>query len=1016
MSTPLSTNNEATGSNLHEMSYNGDHVGLSVALSAMGTVLSTHESPPLSSSSPNQGDHEDKEPTSHKSGKQHQHSSKHHPKHHAESSHKSKHHHSHDHDEQEQEREAESPHKSDVHKKQQKQLLRAINKADQLGRTPMHHAAASGSRECLSVLMGNGGDPNAIDSRGFSVLHYAVDGGFEEIVELLIKGGAVIEGTKPNVPSVFHIATSKNYYKCMELLVKNFPDALLNCSSIPSVTPLHVAATNPDSEILQLLLQSGVPVDVVDSPDTLRTSLHYACAAGCAQNALDLLAKGANPSLKDSSSWNSLHHAVIGGLPEVIKAISAVQVDLVEDKDQDGLTPLHVAAGKGNFMCLEALLQAKACPTTKDTSGALPLHKACLSGCIDCISMLLAYGGAQTLETKASNGMTPLHAASASDNYNAVSFLIHKGATVTTVDNTGMTPLHIASAQGNPAVVKVLLVHGASITAVNGDGITPLHAAAGNGNCALITLLCNIGADVNVQDLDGNTALNYAISNGFPSSVKCLLSKHADTRIVNKKGQTALHVSACVGAPTSIGLVIDSLWLQYLEEKSTSQAMISSEEFEKMKLHQPDCESNSPLHSAIEQKNIDAARILILKGCDPLFYKDKNGKTPYDLALELGVLPLQELESLNKQRAVLSKSRERESPEFQAKYKEHSTKAIQLFNHKPSQGVEYMQKAGLIKEEPAEIAAWLLSTSALNKVKIGEYIGGREQFNRDILTAFIKTFDFTGLEFDIALRRLLMSFRLPGESQVIDRIMEQFAHHYFTQNPTGLLASSDAVYVLAFSVIMLNTDAHSPQVKNKMSKAEFLRNNRGINSGMDVPGEYLEKIYDRIVHDEIKMEKGVFANAEKKGWLTKEGGRIKTWKKRWFVLSDNCLYYFKNPGDKEPCGIVPLENVEVIPVGTKKNLFTIQRISSSSANVPLKACKMEAGELVAGHHDVYHLSADSAPVMEDWLIAINASIHHNPFYQLVQQKTQRNTTTPGTNPNVRALTLGRGGAPRKLKS
>ena len=44
-----------------------------------------------------------------------------------------------------------------------------------------------------------------------------------------------------------------------------------------------------------------------------------------------------------------------------------------------------------------------------------------------------------------------------------------------------------------------------------------------------------------------------------------------------------------------------------------------------------------------------------------------------------------------------------------------------------------------------------------------------------------------------------------------------------------------------------------------------------------------------------------------KGWMTKQGGRVKTWKRRWFVLSNNVVYYFKQPEDKEPLGIIPLE-------------------------------------------------------------------------------------------------------------
>lgn len=52
---------------------------------------------------------------------------------------------------------------------------------------------------------------------------------------------------------------------------------------------------------------------------------------------------------------------------------------------------------------------------------------------------------------------------------------------------------------------------------------------------------------------------------------------------------------------------------------------------------------------------------------------------------------------------------------------------------------------------------------------------------------------------------------------------------------------------------MLNTDAHNKMVKNKMSRQDFIRNNRGMNDGQDFPAEYLSALYDRIVSNEIKM-------------------------------------------------------------------------------------------------------------------------------------------------------------------
>lgn len=53
---------------------------------------------------------------------------------------------------------------------------------------------------------------------------------------------------------------------------------------------------------------------------------------------------------------------------------------------------------------------------------------------------------------------------------------------------------------------------------------------------------------------------------------------------------------------------------------------------------------------------------------------------------------------------------------------------------------------------------------------------------------------------------------------------------------------------------MLNTDAHNPRVKKRMTKADFIKNNRGINDNGDLPDQFLSDIYDDIVNNEIRMQ------------------------------------------------------------------------------------------------------------------------------------------------------------------
>lgn len=147
--------------------------------------------------------------------------------------------------------------------------------------------------------------------------------------------------------------------------------------------------------------------------------------------------------------------------------------------------------------------------------------------------------------------------------------------------------------------------------------------------------------------------------------------------------------------------------------------------------------------------------------------------------------------------------------------------------------------------------------------------------------------------------------------------MECFAQRYCQLNP-DIFTNTDTCYVLSFAIIMLNTSLHNPSVKDKPTVEQFISMNRGINNGGDLPRELLESLYESIRTEPFKIPQDdgndlmhTFFNPDKEGWLWKQGGRYKSWKRRWFILNDNCLYYFEYTTDKEPRGIIPLENILV---------------------------------------------------------------------------------------------------------
>ena len=82
------------------------------------------------------------------------------------------------------------------------------------------------------------------------------------------------------------------------------------------------------------------------------------------------------------------------------------------------------------------------------------------------------------------------------------------------------------------------------------------------------------------------------------------------------------------------------------------------------------------------------------------------------------------------------------------------------------------------------------------------------------------------------------------------------------------------------------------------------------------------------------------------------GGRYKSWKRRWFILNDNCLYYFEYTTDKEPRGIIPLENIQVREVSDRHKHHCFELYASGSDFI--KACKTDSeGKVVEGINILY---------------------------------------------------------------
>jgi hypothetical protein len=111
----------------------------------------------------------------------------------------------------------------------------------------------------------------------------------------------------------------------------------------------------------------------------------------------------------------------------------------------------------------------------------------------------------------------------------------------------------------------------------------------------------------------------------------------------------------------------------------------------------------------------------------------------------------------------------------------------------------------------------------------------------------------------MSLRKFLLEAELPKETQQVDRVVQAFADRYYECNP-GIFVTTDQAYIIAFSLMMLHTDAFNKNNKRKMQKQDYIRNT----SGQQVSDDVLGCLYDNICYTPfVHYEEEVDINGER---------------------------------------------------------------------------------------------------------------------------------------------------------
>lgn len=162
------------------------------------------------------------------------------------------------------------------------------------------------------------------------------------------------------------------------------------------------------------------------------------------------------------SLWygSKLHAAAAKGNNSVLANELAKQHDAVDDKNDSGKTPLHLAVTHGQYQTVKYLVEHGADVNLRDSATPANYHSALERKLLQQVA-----------------GATPLHYAAKSRHVEIVRYLLSRHADINAGSRYGNSPLHFAYfTENNNAMRELLVASGADVNARNNANDSPAEA------------------------------------------------------------------------------------------------------------------------------------------------------------------------------------------------------------------------------------------------------------------------------------------------------------------------------------------------------------------------------------------------------------------------------------------------------------------------------------------------------------------------------------------------------------
>lgn len=151
----------------------------------------------------------------------------------------------------------------------------------------------------------------------------------------------------------------------------------------------------------------------------------------------------------------------------------------------------------------------------------------------------------------------------------------------------------------------------------------------------------------------------------------------------------------------------------------------------------------------------------------------------------------------------------------------------------------------------ADAAGFLAGTLLITRGKVGQVLLDKTREEKmELLAAIFASMNFKFVFLPNALRLVFARVSIEGSmasSRSVVPIFAAFIDAYIAANPAHA-PRRESVHLLCYSCLLLGVDRFNPQVKSKMTKREFSRNNRSVLDSEHYDLAYLDRMYDNICH------------------------------------------------------------------------------------------------------------------------------------------------------------------------